>query len=160
MRRAEARRERSEMLQLHREQVGQVKRPAMWRELLECVRNHIDLQRACFGGQLPITMRVDPGDQAFFVRRSQFPHVTVDCKFLAEKRIEIFSSYRQTDNADTFKWEEHIDFHVDELDRVQFQSKNEALIDANEVCLLILKPIQDLSFQPPSHANPSRHFPA
>lgn len=148
-RRHEARRESVQMLQLHREKVAHVKRPAMWRELLKCVRSQVNVQQALCGGHPPIKVLVDPGDQAFFIRKSDFPHVTVRCQFLDERIIELRFSYRLTDNADTAEWEDRLDFVVDELDRVQFQHKGEALIDANEACIIVLRPILDSRFRPP-----------
>ena len=148
-----ARRERAELLQLHRERVGQVKRPVMWRELVSCVKTQINMQRAMFAGT-EIEIQCEPGGQAFTIRKSNFPCVTVNCQFSDERMIQIYFSYRPTDSAETLRWEDHIDFHVDELDRVQFEHKGQRLIDASEACLIVLLPIRDPLFRPPEGASP------
>lgn len=144
-----ASRERSEMLQLHREAVRKVKRPAMWRELLRCVRSEINLHQQAFAGRQEIKVKVDPGDQGFSLRKSEFPSVTVRCDFLGGRLIELRFSYLRTENADKIEWEEQVDFHVDELDRVQFQHKGEILIDPRDVCKMVLLPILNTEFKPP-----------
>jgi hypothetical protein len=126
-----------------------VKRAAMWRALLICVRNRITLHQSLHGGRPEVMLQVADGDQAFVIRKPDFPHVTVECRFLGERRIDIVFHHRQTDNAEPVTWEEYLDFHVDELDRVQFQHNGELLIGEEEACGMVLRPALDPSFKPP-----------
>lgn len=127
-----------------------MKRPAVWSELVRCVGIRINEQKVQLTTK--IDFKQDANGQAFSIRKTEFPCVKVQCRFLAKKRIEIFFSYRRSDNAEILNWEEHVDFHVDELDRVQFKNRDGKLIDVKDVCLLVLLPIRDAKFEPPERA--------
>ena len=98
LRREDTRRERAEMLQLHRERVARVNRPAMWRELMRLVGIHVAMLQSRAGSAIDMT--VDPEGQFFVIRKSNFPCVKVDCRFLDERRIEIRFSYLRTADAE------------------------------------------------------------
>ena len=125
-------------------------RPAMWREMLKCVRAQINTYIGLFPAGPEVHLEIDSGESGFFIRRPEFPHVTVRADFREERVIELCFAYRRSDNADTVRWEDRITFRpADELDRTQFEHKGDALIDATEASKVVLRPIMDPAFRPP-----------
>jgi hypothetical protein len=120
----------------------------MWRDLVKNVRAEIGIHKALHAGYSELNIREDPDARAFVIRKSDFPSVKVRCQFSGERVINILFSYCRTENAEAKDWEELIDFHVDTLDRVQFEYKGEC-IDVTEARNVILRPVLDPSFIPP-----------
>jgi hypothetical protein len=63
--------------------------------------------------------------------------------------IEVHYRHKRTDKAIPVEWEDRIDMPVDELDRVSFEHRGE-IVSQDDVALLILAPVRDPSFRPPT----------
>lgn len=138
---------RKEILQLHREEVGSTKRPAMWRELLDFVDQQLCLYKPMHLG-VELSWNRTPNGTGFEIRRTSFPCLIVYMELLNGRAIEVAFRYRRSDEADVIEWRERIGFRVDELDRVQFEHKGEPLIDVSEAARVILVPVVKSTFKP------------
>jgi len=138
---------RAEEIQLLRAKAGSVKRPIMWRALLKRISDRANMDDGLYRDQYSLT--VAPDGNSFKLDRSRYPKTRVHAIFRENLLIELHCSYQQSDNARAIEWEKQVEFRVDELDRVSFEHEGK-LVSQDDIALLILAPVRDPEFRPPT----------
>ncbi len=152
LRRQTKQRAHAEALQLHREQVAKVNRPAMWRALKREIDAQLSRYKTLYSALPPaqIRYREEPSGDAFTVISPLYPYVELRAEFLEEREIEVRYQYRRTANADRIEWEQHITFPVDTSDNVYYEFKGEWIAEVDKIAKLLLTPAIDPHFSPPA----------